>query len=116
MKEEQTAQASGAVSIPIPGGGARKRVYDEALDADEDGDGFSISDVFDVERFLERSVGDESDGGALDLGWNDILSTTALLLASTAFSVFLTLTTGTSITSDHCSSRHRADGWRCGLH
>ena len=98
-KEEQAgAPASGAVSIPIPSGGARKRVYDEALDADGDGDGdgFSISDVFDVERFLARSVGDESEGGgAPDLAWNDILSTTALILASTAFSVFLTLTTGT---------------------
>ena len=96
-QEEQTgAQTSGVASIPIPGGGGtRKRVFDEALDADDDG--FSISDVFDVERFLAQSVGDDSvTGVVLDLGWNDILSTTVLLLASSAFSIFLTLTTGTS--------------------
>lgn len=95
-KEEQTAEESAPIAIPIPGG-SRKRVFDEALDAGDD-DGFSISDVFDVEGFLAQSVGDESHTGeVLDLGLNDVLSTTVLVLASTAFSVFLTLTTGMSI-------------------
>lgn len=97
-REEQTRTQSDPISIPIPGG-ARKRVFDEALDAEDD-DGFSISDVFDVEGFLAQSVGDGSEAGeVLELGWNDILSTTVLVLASTAFSVFLTLTTGMSTSS-----------------
>ncbi|SPN98766.1 uncharacterized protein DNG_01807 [Cephalotrichum gorgonifer] len=86
---------SDPVSIPIPSGGARKRVYDESLDMEpEVGYGFSINDVFDVDRFLAQSVDSESTADqVMDLGWNDILSTTVLLLASTAFSVLLTLTT-----------------------
>lgn len=97
-REEQTRTQSDPISIPIPGG-AQKRVFDEALDAEDD-DGFSISDVFDVEGFLAQSVGDGSEAcEVLELGWNDILSTTVLVLASTAFSVFLTLTTGMSTSS-----------------
>lgn len=100
--ERSRGQAmSDPVSIPIPGGSSRKRVFNESLEMEDvepnfDGN-FSISDVFDVDLFLSQSVDDNVDGaGVVDLGWNDILSTTVLLLASTAFSAFLTLATGTS--------------------
>lgn len=97
--EEASGQTiPGTASIPIPGGGTRKRVFDESLDAELDfGDDFSISDVFDVDLFLAHSVEDDSAAaGVVDLGWNDILSTTVLLLTSTAFSTFLSLASGKS--------------------
>lgn len=101
--ERSREQATSApVSIPIPGGGGRKRVFDESLDEEPDlEDDFSISDVFDVDLFLAQSVGDDSEAKIIDLGWNDILSTTVLLLASTAFSAFFTLATSTSLLVSH---------------
>ncbi|MBE3049230.1 hypothetical protein IMZ48_43375, partial [Candidatus Bathyarchaeota archaeon] len=76
-KEEERSRGqatSTPVSIPIPGGGRRKRVFDESLDEEPElEDDFSISDVFDVDLFLAQSVGDdEAGGGVVDLGWNDI--------------------------------------------
>ena len=95
-EQSHSETTSGPISIPIPGSSARKRVFDESLDMEPDfEDDFSINDVFDVDLFLAQSVGDDTmTPEVLDLGWNDILSTTVLLLASTAFSAYLTLATG----------------------
>ncbi|CAI4212906.1 unnamed protein product [Parascedosporium putredinis] len=99
----RTATATApAMSIPIPAGNmarTRRRLADEvAFTPDSVGDdgtgaGFSIDEFFDVDRFLAESMGSDAPSPERipDLGLYDILATTALLVASVAFSVILTL-------------------------